>query len=148
MNIRLMEERDIEEVSAIEERSFSMPWKADDFREMIRATYAFYYVAEEDGKILGTCGLRNLCGEGEITNVAVDLPYRNRGVAKALLSFVLEMAPAHGIGDITLEVRAGNEAAIALYEGAGFEKEGIRPNFYEHPAEDALIMWRRIHTEA
>ena len=56
---------------------------------------------------------------------------------------LLESCPKLGIGDCTLEVRASNHAAIALYEKAGFKTEGIRPGFYENPADDAAIMWRR-----
>ncbi|MCR4851872.1 MAG: ribosomal-protein-alanine N-acetyltransferase, partial [Lachnospiraceae bacterium] len=56
---------------------------------------------------------------------------------------VLEKCDSLGVGDVTLEVRISNEAAIKLYEGFGFKSEGIRPGFYERPTEDALILWRR-----
>ena len=48
-----------------------------------------------------------------------------------------------GLNAYTLEVRVSNTAAIGLYEKLGFVSEGIRPNFYEKPAEDAMIMWKR-----
>ena len=60
-----------------------------------------------------------------------------------MLQELLLLAKERGIGDITLEVRDGNEPAIHIYEKLGFVSEGIRPGFYEKPVEDALIMWRR-----
>lgn len=78
ITIRPLEEKDVTAVSEIESRTFSMPWKEKDFLEMVKADYAYYYVAEEDGVILGCCGLRNMAGEGEITNVAVDAPFREK----------------------------------------------------------------------
>jgi ribosomal-protein-alanine N-acetyltransferase len=143
MRIRELEAADAEAVSKIEEETFSMPWKAADFLEMVAADYAHYYVAEEDGEIVGCCGIRNMAGDGEITNVAVAEKFRRRGIGRKLMEHMLQEAPGFGIGDCTLEVRAGNRAAISLYESLGFHSEGIRPGFYDKPKEDALIMWKR-----
>lgn len=152
--IRPMTEEDIEEAAALEGKTFSMPWKAADFLEMIKAQYAHYFVAEYDkpgtspdkpvGKaIVGIIGLRDIAGEGEITNVAVDEKMRGLGIGKMLLERALSKAQELGIKDVTLEVRVSNVPAIGLYESHGFKSEGIRPNFYEHPTEDAAIYWRR-----
>lgn len=141
--IREMEAADAEAVSVIERESFSMPWAAKDFLEMVEADYAHYYVAEVDGRIAGCCGIRNIAGEGEITNVVVAAPYRKKGIARKMMEYMLERAEEIGIGDCTLEVRISNQPAIRLYEGLGFKGEGIRPGFYEKPDEDALIMWKR-----
>ena len=143
MRIRELTEADVVEVSRIEQEVFSMPWSPEDFLEMVEADYAYYYVAEEDGEIAGCCGIRNIAGEGEITNVVVAEKFRRRGIARSLMEYMLEQAPLHGIGDVTLEVRVSNRPAINLYESLGFKGEGVRPNFYEKPKEDALIMWKR-----
>ena len=100
-------------------------------------------VAEVDGKVVGHCGVTNIVGEGEITNVAVLAEYRGRGLAREMLSRLLAEGEVAGITDFTLEVRAGNAAAIHLYESLGFLPEGVRPGFYDNPREDALIMWKR-----
>lgn len=145
--IRPMMEEDIEEAAALEGKTFSMPWKAADFLEMIKAQYAHYFVAEYNkpvGKaIVGIIGLRDIAGEGEITNVAVDEAMRGFGIGKMLLERALSKAQELGIKDVTLEVRVSNVPAIGLYESHGFKSEGIRPKFYEHPTEDAAIYWRR-----
>jgi len=82
-------------------------------------------------------------GEGEITNVVVAEKFRGRGIGRALMEYMLKEAPLHGMGDLTLEVRVSNTPAICLYESLGFKGEGVRPDFYEKPTEDALIMWKR-----
>lgn len=143
IKVRAMECEDVECVSEIEAQVFSMPWKADDFIEMIEAPYAYYYVALYDGNIIGTAGLRNIAGEGEITNVAVQKEYRRMGVADALMIRVLQEGTTLGIMDYTLEVRESNKAAVALYGKYGFVVEGIRKDFYDKPTESALIMWKR-----
>lgn len=143
MIIRELTPADAEAVSKIEQETFSMPWSAQDFLEMTEAEYAHYYVAEKDGEIAGCCGIRNIVGEGEITNVVVAAKFRKQGIGRALMEYMLREAPKHGIGDCTLEVRVSNMPAIRLYESLGFRGEGIRPNFYEKPTEDALIMWKR-----
>lgn len=141
--IREMKADDVEIVSKIESEVFSMPWSAKDFLEMVEADYAYYYVAEVDGQIAGCCGIRNIAGEGEITNVVVAPLYRKRGIAMKMMEYMLERAAEVGIGDCTLEVRVSNQPAIRLYERLGFKGEGVRPHFYDKPDEDALIMWKR-----
>lgn len=145
--IREMTAEDVPAAAAVERAVFSMPWKEEDFLEMIEADYAYYFVAclglPDDEKIVGIIGLRDISGEGEITNVAVLPEFRRNGIGKKLLRKAIEQAGNLGIKDITLEVRESNLPAISLYEQEEFCGEGIRPNFYEHPSEGALIMWRR-----
>lgn len=141
--VRRMKEADLAGVLFVERACFSEPWSEKVYRETLALPYAFYYVAEEEGRIVGTAGLQVIAGEGEISNVAVLPEMRRRGTAAAILDRLLAEAEASGVTDFTLEVRAGNRPAIALYEGFGFREEGRRPGFYEHPKEDALILWKR-----
>lgn len=141
--IRQMEAADVEAAAIIESEAFSMPWSAKDFLEMVEADYAYYYVAELNGEIAGCCGIRDITGEGEITNVVVAANHRKKGIGRKMMEYMLERAKANGIGDCTLEVRVSNQPAIRLYESLGFKGEGVRPDFYDKPREDALIMWKR-----
>ena len=145
MKVHPMEEKDVDAVCALEEAAFSMPWKKKDFQDMIQNEDALYLVAEEEnGEIIGCCGVRNIVGEGDISNVVVKEHFRNRGIGKKLLTALLEEAgKQYGISAFTLEVRKSNASAIALYQNLGFQQEGIRKNFYEKPIEDAIIMWKR-----
>lgn len=140
---RRMTPEDVPPISRLEEETFSMPWSADSFLEMIGKEDARYYVAEEDGRILGGCGVLMIAGEGNITNVVVTPEDRNRGVATAMLRHLMAEGDKEGLTAYTLEVRVSNAAAIHVYEKLGFESAGIRPGFYEKPAEDALIFWKR-----
>ncbi len=143
ITIEELKEQDVGAVSKIEERAFSMPWSAADFLQMINNENALYLVAKSDGIPIACCGVRNILGEGEITNVVVDEPYRGNGIGSRMLFELLEKGKQMGIQAFTLEVRKSNEAAVCLYEKAGFVTEGIRKNFYEKPVEDGLIMWKR-----
>ncbi len=141
--IRKMEEQDLVEVSKLEEENFSMPWSVDSFREMVSHPDALYLVAIDRGRVCGTCGVRNISGEGEITNVVVREEYRGSGLGQKLVKELLMQGMEMGIEAFTLEVRKSNAVAIHVYEKLGFVSEGIRPHFYEKPDEDAVIMWRR-----
>ncbi len=143
VTVRRMEERDIKAAARLEAENFSVPWSEQAYADTLLCDYAYYFVAEEGREVIGVCGLRNIAGEGEITNVVVSEPFRRRGTAGMLLETVLTAGAALGIEDFTLEVRCGNRPAICLYEKFGFKNEGIRRNFYDKPKEDAIIMWRR-----
>ena len=145
MEIRELQDEDIEALSRIESESFSIPWSANDFRDLLTRDYCMYLVAVAEGEIAGCCGMTVLCGEGNIDNVVVAKHFRNRGIASAMLKELLARGEAAGVGEFTLEVRVSNKAAIHIYEKLGFASEGIRPRFYEKPVEDANIMWRRQH---
>lgn len=143
IEIRELQDSDIETLSTIEAASFSMPWSPQDFRDLLSRDYCMYLVALVDGQIAGCAGLTNICNEGNIDNVVVAESYRGQGVATRLLTELLSQGEACGIEAFTLEVRVSNAPAIHVYEKLGFVSEGIRPRFYERPVEDAMIMWRR-----
>lgn len=143
LEIRELQDSDIEALSAIEAASFSMPWSPQDFRDLLSRDYCRYLVALVDGQIAGCAGFTNICKEGNIDNVVVAESYRGQGVATRLLAELLARGEAEGVEAFTLEVRVSNAPAIHVYEKLGFVSEGIRPRFYEKPVEDAMIMWRR-----
>ena len=78
--------------------------------------------------------------EGYIGNVAVRPAFRRRGVADALLDALDTRASERGLAFLTLEVRAGDEPAIALYRKHGYLRVGLRPGYYADPREDAILM--------
>jgi len=141
MIFRKMTENDLDKVATMEKDIFSTPWSREGFRESLSQSYSYFFVAEE-GEIIGYCGVHNFGGDGEITNVAVDKEARHKGVATKMLQYAMEEMTKVGVEAFTLEVRVSNAAAIRLYEKLGFENKGIRKNFYDHPKEDAMIMWK------
>lgn len=105
---------------------------------------AIFFVAE-DPQIAGYIGMYRMPPEGEITNVAVTRKMRGKGYGRELLLTMQRWAAEHEIDRIILEVRSKNEPAIQLYRTYGFEKIGVRKNFYQFPREDADIMeWKQL----
>ena len=135
-----MAEEHISSIAALERACFSAPWSADALREELDNPLAHFRVAEaEDGSVLGYVGMHVLTDEGFITNVGVFPAARRQGVARALLEDLAAYGAAHSLYRITLEVRVGNAAAMALYASLGYVRDGVRPGFYTHPTEDAAI---------
>lgn len=143
VEIRRMEERDLDEVAAIEREVFSEPWSRQGFADTYRKKENCYFVAAQDGRVLAYCGFWSAAGEADICNVAVRADARRRGLAEAMLKKLMDEGKQLGISAFTLEVRVGNAPAIALYRKLGFADAGVRPGFYAKPREDALIMWKR-----
>lgn len=144
IEIRRMRHEDLDRVSQIEDDCFTTPWSRQAFADMIESDNALYMVAVCNDRVVANCGVIAAAGEGDICNVATDCAYRNRGIAKQLLSKVMDEAvQSLGVNEFTLEVREGNTPARKLYEKLGFISEGIRPGFYTDPKEDAVIYWKR-----
>ncbi|MDD5937271.1 MAG: ribosomal protein S18-alanine N-acetyltransferase [Clostridiales bacterium] len=142
MIIRRMSADDVNMVAKIEAEVFSEPWSRESFLSEVETPNHIYLVAEEEEDILGYCGLWEVAGEGQITNVCVAPEHRGKAVATQMLEELLAYAQEMDIKASTLEVRVSNEPAIRLYEKLGFEEAGIRKGFYSHPKEDAMIMWK------
>ncbi len=135
-------------LAAIEKDCFADPWSDAALSEELFNDCARFFVAEKNGEVIGYLGSHVVADEMTIANVAVAPAHRRTGAAKALLAAVEHYADYHALARVTLEVRVSNAAAIALYEGAGFVKDGIRPGFYAHPTEDAAIYSRYYQKEA
>lgn len=143
ITVRELREEDIPRLAEIESESFSMPWSAQDFRDLLSHAYCYYLVALAEGRVAGCCGFSNACGVANIDNVVVAREFRGSGIGQRLLQALIAAGEAQEIEAFTLEVRVSNAVAIHIYEKFGFLSEGIRPDFYEKPVEDANIMWRR-----
>lgn len=124
-------------VAELEQLCFSDPWSADALAEELNNPCAHFLTALDGDTAVGYLGCHHVADEGFIANVAVHPSHRRQGVARALVAAAIEQGCA--LSRLTLEVRASNAAAIALYESLGFVKDGVRPRFYAHPAEDACI---------
>lgn len=137
-----MDRSHIEQIAALERECFSTPWSEAMLTEVLFDSQASFIVAEsEDGGVLGYAGLQVVLDEGYIDNIAVEPNARRHGVADELLDVFCRFGEAN-LAFLTLEVRASNEPAIALYRKHGFEEAGRRKNYYTKPTEDAVIMTR------
>lgn len=144
MIYRKMIENDLEAVSRLEADCFSRPWSEKAFAESFEKNYYSFFVAFDEDKHIGTVAFTKSFDEADISNVAIDKEYRNRGIGFELLSYAMEEMGKSGIVNFTLEVRSKNVSAIRLYEKLGFVQEGLRRGFYSDPEDDAVIMWKRM----
>ena len=139
-----MDRSHIEQIAQLEKNCFSTPWTENMLTDALFDPQASFIVAEDgEGGVLGYAGLHAILDEGYIDNVAVEEAARRHGVASALLDVFCRFGQAN-LAFLTLEVRASNAAAIALYQKHGFAQVGLRKNYYANPREDAIIMTREF----
>jgi len=123
-------------------QAFDRPWDETAFRDLLASTGVFGFVADgEDPAGVVLC--RTIAGEAEILTLAVPPWARRRGIAKALMAAALGMARELGANWAYLEVDVDNAAAVALYEGLGFSRAGLRRAYYDRGPSgraDALVM--------
>ena len=131
LQIKPLTEEYVDQVCVLEEEAFSMPWHRESFLEMILNKDACYLVGLMEEEVVASCGLRNIVGDGEITNVVTKTSARGRGIGEQMLLKLLEEGTAMGVEAFTLEVRKSNDAAIHLYEKFGFKKIGCHPKYHK-----------------
>ncbi len=143
--IRSMRFSHIPEVAAIERICFSDPWSSKLLEDSLQNSWNHFWVAQEEAAeaVLGYAALSFIAGEGEIQRIAVLPAARRRGIARELMEAMEGFARQNQGEALTLEVRQGNEGARNLYKSCGFVEEAVRKGYYRHPAEDAIIMWKR-----
>jgi ribosomal-protein-alanine N-acetyltransferase len=145
-----MTEHDLLEVVEIEETTGLSQWGWDAYRAELERPEAVMLVArraEPDGEgraVVAYIASRINVDELHINNIGVREESRRRGLGRALLGAALDAGAARGARLAVLEVREGNAAAQALYEGFGFEVVGRRRNYYKSPAENALVMTKPL----
>ncbi|MBD8523081.1 ribosomal protein S18-alanine N-acetyltransferase [Lysinibacillus sp. FSL R7-0073] len=140
---RKMVSDDVPAVYEIELASFPVPWTLDSFYyEVHENQYAHYVLAiDEDGSIIGFCGMWMVIDAAQITNVAVIEQARGRGIGEGLMREAMHIARINGMEVMTLEVRVTNAVAQNLYRKLHFQDGGIRKGYYTDNGEDALVMW-------
>jgi len=133
---------DLLAVEAVERRSYKTPWSRTMFQGEIARPGSRCYGAFEGRTLVGYLIVSRYTDAWHIMNVAVDEPYRRRGVARLMLETLLRETDRDGTRGHTLEVRVSNHGAIRLYEELGFRPSGMRRGYYTDDREDALVMWR------
>jgi ribosomal-protein-alanine N-acetyltransferase len=143
--IRPLRPSDIEAVLAIEKSSFPTPWQASSFQYEVTenriANYQALIVRQGDqpSRLIGYAGYWLLVDELHISTIATHPDWRGRGLGELLLINLLFMGYEEPAQLATLEVRAGNTVAQALYQKYNFAVVGERRRYYQNK-EDALIM--------
>jgi ribosomal-protein-alanine N-acetyltransferase len=140
-----MHVRDLDEVMHIAEGAFDPPWRRKSFEEELERSFAHCRVVREapHGRVLGYAIWWSIAGEQQLLTIATAERARRRGIARALLSRMIEEGEVESVTACFLEVRVSNDPAIALYRSLGFEPDGTRARYYED-GEDALMMRRTV----
>jgi ribosomal-protein-alanine N-acetyltransferase len=140
---------DVPAVHEIERLSFRTPWPSYAFEQELRGNrLARYVVARAGDAVVGFAGIWLMVDDAHITTFSVHPEWRRQGIGRQLLLSLVELSIAIGARRMTLEVRASNEAAQALYRSFGFEGAGRRPRYYSDDGEDALVMTTPALTDA
>lgn len=137
-----MRRRHLRTVMRIEEECYPRPWSATLFlSELAQRTSRYYRTATVGPMVVGFAGLMVVEDEGHVTTVTVDPQWHRLGVGTVLMLDLARAAPSLEVRHLTLEVRAGNDGAQAMYRRFGFAPAGVRRNYYAETGEDAIIMW-------
>ena len=145
--IRDTEEKDLQQIEALEHACFSRPWPIDMLRRQLHSDRHEFLVAVCGSRVLGYIGMLHVMDEGYISNIAVAEDARRQGVGAMLVEEMLRRCEMLSLLFVTLEVRASNEPAIRLYERYSFAPVGRRKGYYDAPKEDAILMtkyWKEV----
>ena len=144
LTIAPMLRRHIRAAMDIDADVYPQPWSRQLYLDSL-ADHAgrFHVVATEARTVVGHGGLMFVEPDAHVTTVAVRPERQGAGIGSRLVAALTRHAIARGFEALTLEVRAGNHAAHAVYRRFGFAPVGTRPRYYrDHTGqEDALIMW-------
>jgi ribosomal-protein-alanine N-acetyltransferase len=135
---------DIDAIIGLEADSFTNPWSRETLVWELRNSDVtrVYLLRDDDRRILAFCVCWLIFDELHINTLAVSPSARRGGLGTFLLRQVMAEAAQEGGKKATLEVRASNNAALALYDRLGFHVAARRARYYSQPEEDALILWR------
>ncbi len=144
LEITPLQVEDVADVHALAQLCLPEAWSEAALAALPENPLAHFFVARRDGVLLGFCFMYLVADEGQIMEIATDPAHRRQGIARQLLSHLLADGQAHGATLFTLEVRAQNAAAQALYASLGFVADGVRRNYYRNPTDDAILMSKRF----
>jgi len=139
--LRDMTPDDVDTVLAIEQAVQAYPWTRGNFTDALSNGYVCC-VDEAGGEIRGHAILMPVLEDAELLSIAVAAGHQRKGLGRAMLLEMLDVACAKNILRVFLEVRASNAAALALYQSAGFIRIGVRRGYYQNASgsEDAITM--------
>jgi len=143
LKFQMLEHKDLKHVMDIDENAFSEPWSKALWEKELSRADRMYLGAFYEHQLVGFGGGLIIEKDFHITTMATQSNLRDRGVATLLLQTLIRslLDLPENIDGITLEVRASNDSAQALYRKFGFAPVGIRRGYYQSDGEDALIMW-------
>lgn len=140
IKIERMNAAHVPQIAQLEKICFDDPWVEQSIAPEVENPLSLWLVAMEDTKVVAYVGSQSVLGETDMMNIAVHPDYRRRGLARLLVTKLVEELKAGGNHSLMLEVRVSNDPARKLYEKLGFVQVGLRKNYYRNPKEDACIL--------
>ncbi len=144
MEILPLNEALIPQAAALERACFSLPWSENALLSELSNENALFLAATEGETLLGYVGSEISFEEADMMNLAVFPEHRREGIAQALVAALESVLAARGVEKLTLEVRASNTPARALYEKLGYVLIARRPGYYLRPREDAVLYRKEL----
>ncbi|MDP1539128.1 MAG: ribosomal protein S18-alanine N-acetyltransferase [Moraxellaceae bacterium] len=140
VTIRRMTEADLGRVYALEKVSHPVPWSQASLQRSFADHHSFVLIKQQ--QIVGFAFVQKILDEAHLLDIVIDPVQRGHGLGRYFLRELIEREFCDGINIWFLEVRASNEAAIALYQSLDFNELGVRRNYYDTPTgrEDAVMM--------
>ncbi len=140
-DIASMTRSHLRQVMSIDAKVYSQPWSRKLWTAELDRDHRICLVAEHHGVVVGYVGSLVADQDLHIMTIVANPDHQRQGIASRLLVAVICQGLAAGATALTLEVRAGNDAAKALYRRFGIAPAGLRRGYYEPDNEDALVMW-------
>ena len=140
MMIVTMQSSHVAQIAELEKCCFSDPWSERSVASELDNKLSFWLGALEGETVAGYIGSQTVMDETDMMNVAVHPDFRRQGIAEMLITELVKNLKQKGSRCLSLEVRASNAPALALYGKLGFSEIGRRKNYYRNPREDALIL--------
>lgn len=138
---RPMQFEDLDRIMEIEPAAYSHPWSRGNFADSLHAGYSCW-VYEAENQLVGYAVMMTVLDEAHLLNITIARDFQGRGLGRALLNHLIDIARRHGAQMMFLEVRPSNKNAIALYESIGFNEFSVRKGYYpaHNGREDAILM--------
>jgi len=145
IELRAMAEADLPAVMAIENTIYAFAWTQGNFRDSLAAGYSCWILAR-NGEVIGYAVAMLAADEAHLLNLSIAAACQKQGYGSLLLRHLCEVARGRGVRLLFLEVRPSNVAGLRLYERHGFQRVGLRRDYYPAQAgrEDALILGLRL----
>lgn len=144
MRIRKAGPQEAETLAQMDRCCFSDKWKKEDWNGLLLMPQYHCYIAEEDSVCRGFLLTSTAADEGEVLKIGVLPDFRKNCLGILMLNKAFEEWKTAGVRSVFLEVRESNQPAQGLYKKQGFEKAGIRKNYYKNPVEHAVVYVRKI----
>lgn len=138
LSIRKLELGDLEDLLDLERQGYPNPWSESVFRSCFSENYRLWGV-DLSGQLAGYGIVAYLADEAHLLNLCVAPRHRKAGAGRLLFRYLMAQAARDGMVRLLLEVRQSNAPALALYQGEGLERIGLRPRYYPD-GEDAIVM--------